>query len=147
SCDGAAKLQVAPNLRDVVEHLAQIPGNGNFFHRKRELTIADPQATGAAREVPGDQVNAEAEKFGHIETVFHISYDFLRRFAAWLEKEISRAYARIARQSTSGIGGGLQAQLFCGVGVQQIRSEQTILDHDGSSLWNTFSVEGRSAKA
>src|SRR5579859_5288014 len=111
----AAKFQVTPNLTDVVEHLFEIAGNGNFFDGKSQFAVFDPQTAGAAREISGDQVYAKAQKFGDIKAIFNFANDGFWRFTAGLEKEISSSNSRGSRQPPRRISGRRQSQLARGV--------------------------------
>ena len=61
---GAAELQVVADFGDVEQHVFQVAGDRDLFDRKGQFAVLDPQAAGAAREIAGDQVHAEAEKLG-----------------------------------------------------------------------------------
>jgi hypothetical protein len=68
-------------------------------------------------------------------------------FVPGFEKVIARADAGSAGESARSVGGGFEAQLFRGVGVQQIRLQNSVLDDDRAASRNAFAVEGRGAEA
>src|SRR5579863_5037536 len=71
----AAKFEVTRDLRDAAEHLPQIAGDGDFFDRKRELAVFDPQAARAFGKISSDHVDTVSKKFGDIEAVFDAADD------------------------------------------------------------------------
>ncbi len=68
-------------------------------------------------------------------------------FRSRLQKIISRTDSRSARESARGVGGGLQAEFFRGVGVQQIRLQHAVFDDHRAPGGDAFAIEGRGAEA
>src|ERR1700690_3911754 len=87
------------------------------------------------------------EKLGYIEAVFDVGDDLLWCLSSGLKKIIPRTDAGSARESARSVGGGSQAQLFRRVGIQQIRLQNSILNHDGAPRGDAFAIERRGAKA
>ena len=68
---GAAPDEVAADLGQVAEHLAQVAGHGDLLHRVGQLAVFNPDAAGAAREISGHKVDAEAQELGHQQPLLH----------------------------------------------------------------------------
>jgi hypothetical protein len=80
----------------VVEHVLEVASDCNLFHREDRLAILDPQTAGALGEVACDQVDAEAEEFGYVESAPGTGDDLLGRLGSWLQEEVPGADAGIA---------------------------------------------------
>src|SRR3984893_566301 len=143
----AAEFQVAAYLGDIVEHVLEITGYRDLFYGIGEFAIDDPHAGGSARVIAGYQVGAVAEKLGYVEAVFDLRDNLVRRFRSRFEEVISRSDAGGAGESAGGVGGGLQAQLLRRVGIQQIRLQNSVLDHYRAAGGNAFAIEGCGAEA
>src|SRR5262244_577062 len=87
-----------------------------------------------------------SEEFGNVQALLDIADNFLRSFSAWLQKVISGPDARSSREAARGIPSRLQTQLLCRVAVEQIRLQNTILNHERPSRGNTFTIERARAK-
>ncbi len=86
----AAKFQVIANLRNVIQHVLEIAGHGDFFHRISKLAVLNPQAAHAARKIAGNHIHAKAEKLEHIKPLLDVANNLLRRAITFLQIEISR---------------------------------------------------------
>src|SRR5438105_2744705 len=75
--DRAAPLKVVTDLRDVVPHVLQIPGDRDFLDRESKLTILDPHAACAARKIAGHKIHTKAQKLGHEQPFLNIANDLL----------------------------------------------------------------------
>ena len=64
-----------------------------------------------------------------------------------MQKIVAGADAGSARQSSGSVRGGLQAQFFRGVGVQQIRLQHAALNHDRAARGNALAIEWGGAEA
>jgi signal transduction histidine kinase/DNA-binding response OmpR family regulator len=69
--DGAAELQVGADHLDILQHPAQVAGDGDFVHREGRLAVPDPQTGGAPGVVAGHEVDPEAHQLGNEESVAH----------------------------------------------------------------------------
>src|SRR4051794_7108701 len=67
--DRAAEDQVGADGFDAHQHLLEVARNGHFGNREGQFAVADPQTYGAARIIAGDDIDAEAHHFGHIESI------------------------------------------------------------------------------
>src|SRR6266849_5162582 len=70
SGQGAAKLKIIADFRDIVQHVFEITGHGNFLDRESEFAVLDPETTGATGKIARNHVHAEAEELRHIEPLF-----------------------------------------------------------------------------
>src|SRR6478736_1814507 len=122
----AAEFKIVANFRDVVEHVLEIAGDSNLFHGIGELAIFDPQSADAARKITGDHVDAKSEELENIETLLNASDNLLWCAFAFLQKEISRADAGRASQTSRSITGGLKPQFFRGIRIEQIGFEYAV---------------------
>lgn len=138
---------ISSDLRDVEEHCFQVACDGDLFHGISKFAVLDPQAAGAARKVAGHQVHSEAEKLGDEQTFLDVADDLMQALRAGLEKEVARTDAGRSRQSARGVAGGLQSKLSRGVGIQQVRLEHAILNHDSLAAGYTFGVERAGTEA
>src|SRR5271165_4560500 len=145
--DGAAEFEVAGDFGNVQEHVFQVSGDGDFFDGIGQLAAGNPKAGGAAGVVPGDQVHPHAHEFGYVEAVFHLGDQLLRRSRAGLQKIIAGADAGSSREPAGGVAGGLQAEFFSGVGIENVRSENAVFDDHGAARGNALAVERTGAEA
>ena len=73
----AAEFKIVADLRNVVQHVLEIAGDGDLFNRVSQFAVFNPQAAGAAGEVAGHQVHAKAEKLGYVQATLYVGDDLL----------------------------------------------------------------------
>src|SRR5713226_7293186 len=142
-----AELEITADFHDVVQHVLEISGDGDFFHGIGELAVFNPQAAGATGKVTGDQVHAEAEKLSYVQAARNICNDLLLGACAWLEIKITGACSWSPRQSSRCVAGSLESQLARRVGIEQIGFQHAFFDDNGTAGGNTFTVKGRGPEA
>src|SRR5437868_8120155 len=76
-CYRSAKLQIAADRLDSVQHIVQIPRDSHFTDRERQLAVADPESRRAPRIISRDHVHAETHEFRDIESVRYSCADLL----------------------------------------------------------------------
>jgi len=84
-----AKLQVIPNLRNIIQHVLEIARNRHFLHRISELAVFNPHAAHAPGEIAGNHVHAKAEKLEHVKPLLYVADNLLRRALTFLQIEIA----------------------------------------------------------
>src|ERR1041385_65584 len=85
----AAKLQVIADLGDIVQHVFQVAGHGDFLHWIGELTILNPQTAGATGKIARNHIHTKTEKLCNVQPALNAGDDLLRRALAFLQKEVS----------------------------------------------------------
>src|SRR3546814_7984351 len=65
--DPAAMFQVVGGHQGL-EHIDQVSRDGDFGNRRRDFTILDEEAGGAAAIVAGHRIDALPDKFRHVDT-------------------------------------------------------------------------------
>src|SRR5215470_5384672 len=141
-----AEFQVVGDFRDVEKEVFQISGDRNFLDGVRQLAVRDPEAGRTAGVVSRYQIHALPKEFCHVEAFFDLSDQLLRGFRARLQEIVSWSNTRSTGKPARGVGRGLQSQLLGGVGVEQIRFQYAIFDHDRTARGNALSIEGGCAK-
>ena len=87
------------------------------------------------------------EKLGYIEAVFDLRNNLARRFRSGFQEIISRSDTGRPGKSARCVGGGLESQLLRGVSIQQIRLQNSVLNHHRAARGNALAIEGRGAEA
>src|SRR5512132_290661 len=90
----APAIDVVAECDDVLEHLLQVAGDGDFLDRISDLSVLDPETRGTTLVVAGDRIDALAELLGDEQPASHPSHQRVQVFAA-RNDEVVRA-ARIA---------------------------------------------------
>src|SRR6185369_14026713 len=75
----STKFQIVSNFRDVVQHVFQIPCHRDLLERVGKLTVLDPHATRATREIASHQVHAESQELRHQQSLLDVANNLLRR--------------------------------------------------------------------
>src|SRR3984885_15791818 len=119
-CHRAPKFQVGAGGLYLHPHLPQIRRDGDLRNRIRKLAVFNPQAGGAARIIAGDDVDALADQFRHVEAAPNSANYLFRRALALLQKEVAVPHAGVAGDAARRVAGGSQAQLSRRVAIQQV---------------------------
>src|SRR5882672_3967134 len=88
---------VAAHRDDALEHVAQIPRDGDLLDRKLDLAAVDPVARGTARVVAGDEIDALPEQFGDEQPTPHFAQHARKARTVGLQYQVV-VPARIARR-------------------------------------------------
>src|SRR5580692_5796621 len=111
---GAVAEDEVVSRRQALEYFGQVPGDGDFAHRKSERAVLDPKSGGAAAIVAGHQVDAHADQVGDIETVGDLGDQFVAAFASGGEMQVARSGRRRRRHAAIGVAGGGKTELATG---------------------------------
>src|SRR4051812_29936646 len=137
-----AHQHIAAHRDDALEHLAQVPGDGDLLHREADLAALDPIARGAARVVAGDQVDTVPEQLGDEESASH---------PAQHAGEIGRALAAFPAQHqivmTAGVARSLHAELARRIAAEEIAFEHARAHDHALARGDALVVERRAGRA
>ena len=87
---GATRQRVVADGDDVAEHVAQVAGDGDLFHRMLDPAFFHPETCCTARIVAGDVINTVAQQFGHEQPLVHVLDQAVEIALAGLIKQMDR---------------------------------------------------------
>ena len=119
----ALGVDVGADGHDVLEHVAQVAGDGDLVDRVDDAPALDPEAGGAARVVAGDVVDALPHQLGDEQAAAELA-QHRRQVVAGLREAAGQAQVLRA----AGMPGGLHAQLARRIARQEVALHHPALD-------------------